>query len=227
MSYILDALKRADAQRERGQVPGLNAQPAPVATAPTARRRLGWWIGLACSAVAVAAGALYWQADSTQAAPAPSTAPGPAPSPAPVSAPAVVQVPAAVAAPAPLPATTPVPGVQQRPSLPPPSVVRPPAAQPAAAAPARPVPLQRREAASAAAAPVPALGELPEDIRRTVPKLVVSGSVYSSNPSQRILIVNGQVLNEGATLAPDLVLESIGAKSAVLSLRGTRFRLDY
>jgi len=35
------------------------------------------------------------------------------------------------------------------------------------------------------------------------------------------------VLNEGATLAPDLVLESIGAKSAVLNLRGTRFRLDY
>ena len=75
--------------------------------------------------------------------------------------------------------------------------------------------------------PVPALADLPEDIRRTVPKLVVSGSVYSSNPAQRILIVNGQVLNEGATLAPDLVLESIGAKSAVLNLRGTRFRLDY
>ena len=93
---------------------------------------------------------------------------------------------------------------------------------------ARPVPAQRREAASAAAvAPVPPLADLPEDIRRTVPKLVVSGSVYSSNPAQRILIVNGQVLNEGATLAPDLVLESIGANSAVLNLRGTRFRLDY
>ncbi len=74
---------------------------------------------------------------------------------------------------------------------------------------------------------MPALAELPEDIRRSVPKLVVSGSVYSGNPTQRILIINGQVLNEGATLAPDLVLESIGTKSAVLSLRGMRFRLDY
>jgi general secretion pathway protein B len=56
-------------------------------------------------------------------------------------------------------------------------------------------------ASAAAVAPVPPLADLPEDIRRTVPKLVVSGSVYSSNPAQRILIVNGQVLNEGATLA--------------------------
>lgn len=31
MSYILDALKRADAERERGAVPGLHAQPAAMA----------------------------------------------------------------------------------------------------------------------------------------------------------------------------------------------------
>ena len=210
MSYILDALKRADAQRERGQVPGLNAQPVPVAATSGSPRRLGLWLGVLCGAAAVAAGGLYWQSDSTQAA----TAPIPAP------APVAVPVPAPVAAPAPAP----LPSVQ---SAPPPAPAAKPAPPPAAPA-VKPVPPQRREAASAAAAaPLPTLSELPEDIRRTVPKLVVSGSVYSSNPGQRILIVNGQVLNEGAVLAPDLVLQSIGAKSAVLSLRGTRFRLDY
>jgi general secretion pathway protein B len=219
MSYILDALKRADAQRERGQVPGLNAQPMPVAPASGSPRRLGLWLGALCGAAAVVAGALYWHSDSTQAATAPIPAPVPAPSPAP---PGVV--PAPVVAPAPLPSVQSVP--QPPPPLPAPPVAKP---VPPPAAPAiKPVPLQRREAASAAAAaPPPTLGELPEDIRRTVPKLVVSGSVYSSNPGQRILIVNGQVLNEGAVLAPDLVLESIGTKSAVLSVRGTRFRLDY
>ncbi len=220
MSYILDALKRADAQRERGQVPGLNAQPVPVATASGSPRRLGLWLGVLCGAAAVAAGGLYWHSDSTQAA----TAPIPAPAPAPAPSPAPVVVPAPVVAPAPLPS------VQSFPQ-PPPRAPAPPGAKPAPppVAPAvKPVPPQRREAASAAAAaPPPTLGELPEDIRRTVPKLVVSGSVYSSNPGQRILIVNGQVLNEGAVLAPDLVLQSIGAKSAVLSVRGTRFRLDY
>lgn len=223
MSYILDALKRADAQRERGQVPGLNAQQVPVAPASGAPRRLGMWLGMVCGAAAVAAGGLYWHSDSTQAATAPAAATTPAPA-APIPAPVVAPAPTPVAAPAPAP----LPRVQSVPQPPPPaptpSVIKP-EAPPAAT---KPVPAQRREAASAAAAaPPPTLGELPEDIRRTVPKLVVSGSVYSSNPAQRILIVNGQVLNEGAVLAPDLVLERIGPKSAVLSLRGTRFRLDY
>lgn len=74
---------------------------------------------------------------------------------------------------------------------------------------------------------MPALIELPEDIRRDVPKLAVSGSVYSDNPSQRMLILNGLVVNEGNSLAPDLMLESIGPRSAVLRFRGTQFRLDY
>jgi general secretion pathway protein B len=207
MSYILDALKRADAQRERGQVPGLNAQPVPVAAASGSPRRLGLWLGVLCGAAAVAAGGLYWHSDSTQAATAPIPAPALAASPAPAPLPSVQSIPQPPPAPAP-PVVKPVP--------------------PPAAPAVKPVPPQRREAAlAAAAAPPPTLGELPEDIRRTVPKLVVSGSVYSSNPGQRILIVNGQVLNEGAVLAPDLVLQSIGAKSAVLSVRGTRFRLDY
>lgn len=218
MSYILDALKRADAQRERGQVPGLNAQPVPVAAASGSPRRLGLWLGVLCGAAAVAAGGLYWHSDSTQAATAPI------PAPAPVAVPAPVPAPAAAPAPAPLPSVQSVP--QPPPRAPAPPVVKP--VPPPAAPAVKPVPPQRREAASAAAAaPPPTLSELPEDIRRTVPKLVVSGSVYSSNPGQRILIVNGQVLNEGAVLAPDLVLQSIGAKSAVLSVRGTRFRLDY
>ncbi len=215
MSYILDALKRAEAQRERGQVPGLNAQPVPVAAATAAPRRWGLWLGLLCAVAAVAAGGLYWHSDSTQAAPVPAPAP------------VLAAAPVAVPAPAPLPSVKSVP---QTPApapaahTPPPAAAQP--APPTAAPVVKPVPPQRREPASAAA-PLPPLGDLPEDIRRTVPKLVVNGSVYSTNPAQRILIVNGQVLNEGATLAPDLVLETIGAKSAVLNLRGTRFRLDY
>ncbi len=37
MSYILDALRRADAERSRGAVPGLHAQNAPVDGEPAAR----------------------------------------------------------------------------------------------------------------------------------------------------------------------------------------------
>lgn len=71
------------------------------------------------------------------------------------------------------------------------------------------------------------LAELPENIRTSIPKLNVSGSVYSGNAAQRMLIVNGQVLNEGSTVAPDLVLETIGQRDAVLNYRGTRVRVNY
>ena len=45
MSYILDALRRAEAERERerGQVPGLQSPPAaPAAARPFRRRRPIW-----------------------------------------------------------------------------------------------------------------------------------------------------------------------------------------
>ncbi|MFO1267813.1 MAG: hypothetical protein U1F67_14180 [Rubrivivax sp.] len=39
MSYILDALRRAESERERGQVPGLHAQPVPVGVGEEPPRR--------------------------------------------------------------------------------------------------------------------------------------------------------------------------------------------
>lgn len=70
---------------------------------------------------------------------------------------------------------------------------------------------------------VPALAELPEDIRRQLPPLVISGSVYSESPSQRMLIINGQIFREADKPGPDVVIEQIRPKSAVLSFRGTRY----
>jgi len=55
----------------------------------------------------------------------------------------------------------------------------------------------------------------------------VSGGVYSDNASQRMLIVNGQVANEGAEIAPGLVLEQIRAKSVALRFRGWRYSVGY
>ena len=61
MSYILDALKRADAERGRGTVPGLHAQPlpgnAPADSVPRAR-----WLWPVAAIVLVLGGlaALAW-----------------------------------------------------------------------------------------------------------------------------------------------------------------------
>ena len=51
--------------------------------------------------------------------------------------------------------------------------------------------------------------------------------MYSDNPSSRMLILNGQLVHEGATLAPGLSLEQIKLKSAVLKFKGYRYEITY
>jgi general secretion pathway protein B len=93
------------------------------------------------------------------------------------------------------------------------------AAAPAASRPAVPV--------ASSEAPVPALRELPEALRRELPPLSASGAMYSDTAANSLLIINGQLYHEGDPVAPGLVLEQIKLRSAVLSWRGQRFRLDY
>lgn len=217
MSYILDALRKADAERERDPARGIHAQPVSVAAASTGWSTAGR-IGIAAAAVGVAAVAavLLW--------PAP-------PAPAPI-APPVSQAPAAVPAPAP-----PAPAQAVLPPAPPPAPPAPPVqeAAPAQVA-AKPAASPKPQAAASAAPVLPvsaapnrvvAVNELPADLQRDLPKLPITGGVYSENVSQRMLIVSGQVVNEGAELAPGLVLEQIRAKSAVLRFRGWRYAVPY
>ena len=70
--------------------------------------------------------------------------------------------------------------------------------------------------------PAPVAG-LPPD----APKLVITGGVYSSSKAQRMLIVNGQVMAEGADLGSGVTLEEIKPKSAVLRFRGGRYSVTY
>ena len=71
------------------------------------------------------------------------------------------------------------------------------------------------------------ISELPADIRQTLPKVVISGSTYSDNPAYRMLIINGEVFREGEKPAPDLQLEQIRAKAAVLNFKGLRYSVAY
>jgi general secretion pathway protein B len=68
---------------------------------------------------------------------------------------------------------------------------------------------------------------MPADFRQLIPALTINGVVYSDSPGQRLLLVNGQVVTQGALAAPDLTLEEIRAKSSIFSFRGTRFRLTH
>lgn len=236
MSLILDALKRADAERSRGSVPGLHAQPLAGAPSPAARSRPAGWLALAAIVVAALLAALAWLLLARREPPAPAPTPvaqaaAPVP-PAPALAPPpLVQVPPVAApAPAPVPAAVPAPL---------PAAASPPGALPAAAAPtAAPATAAASAARAKGASPsasgasagderVPALSELPEDVRRQLPALTISGSIYSSQPAQRMLTIGSQVFQEGDRPAPDLVLERIGQKSAVFNFRGQRYSVAF
>lgn len=240
MSYILDALRRAEAdrERERGHVPGLHAQPRTGGTAaPAAAGPRRWlpWAGGGALLLSLFLLLLLLARSGPADPPAPPAPPLPrqvelaSPVPAPMSAPASPQpaisgAAAAVLASRPAPASAPAPAVVlPAPLAPPPSSLPPVPARPALAAatvaPAAPAPR-----AASAAAPIPRLAELPESTRRELPALAVSGSVYSEDPASRFLIANGEVLREGAKLGPEHVLEQIGPRELVLRFKGQRYR---
>lgn len=209
MSYILDALKRADAERERGLVPGLHSQSAatlPQAAPATRRPALRPVLLIALAALLVAAAAAGWWLTRQRGAMAPA-APAPVP---------------AVVAPAPaVQAQTPAPPTP--PALP--ILAPPPPAPPAASvttAPAAPA-----VAPAASSAKVRSLNELAPEVRAQLPQVGISGGTYSSNPEHRMLIANGKVVHEGEEIVPGLRLESIAPGKAVLNHQGTRYSVGY
>lgn len=231
MSYILDALRRADSERERGSVPGLHSQQMPpTADARPAPPARPWpWIvtGLSLGLMIP----LAWLAlsrDEPRPPPAPATVPPPTVAAAPIAAP--VGPPPVVMAPLPAPAP-----IFEQPVAPPPApapVAAAPAATPPAAQPApAPAPAAAAQAAPAAApaagARIYAQHELPDDVRRSLPALQVGGSVYSSNPRDRLLILNGRPFQEGEMPAPEVTLEEIRLKSAVMRYRNHRYTINY
>ena len=243
MSYILDALRRADAEREMGAVPTLHTQAVPLAATeeefdapPNEPWRWASW-GLGLLALGLAAWWFIGDDVSAPAAPLAATAPlapitPEAPSPLPPPAALAVADPATVPRP---PAAEPPVGVT--PESPRRTAAVPPAASAAlAGAPkkgsvtttSRSEPKTPAKAiATAPGESVLPLNELPEAIRREQPKLSVGGAMHSANPANRMLILNGQVFHEGDQVTPDLVLEQIKLKSAVLVYKGQRYSINY
>ncbi len=226
MSYILDALRKADAERERDPARGIHAQPAAGSAPRVASAAPAWlWPASVIAAGIVGAGLIWQQRSAPVPVPVPVAVRPVAMAVAPATPPATAVVPPA---PAPLPAPAPERAITR--------VVAAPAAAPAATplAPSQPAasaPVAVAAAKPAAAAPaadrVYAWTDLPADVQRDLPKLAISGGVHSENAAQRMLVVGGQVLSEGAEVAPGVVLEQIRAGHAVLRFRGYRYSVGY
>lgn len=101
----------------------------------------------------------------------------------------------------------------------------PPAAAPASAMHAEPPKALASTVTPAPAPYVMRMGELPPAIQRELPPLSVSGTMYSSNPGDRMLLLDKRMLHEGDEIAPGLVLESVLPKGATLRYKGYLFRI--
>lgn len=215
MSYILDALRRAESERQRGQVPGLGAVPPPQAgVAEPVGSRAAWWTALGLLILGLAAALLWWLQKPTPSPIGAGVEAGlpvpPATAPAPIAAkPAPEPAPVAATA-APLPASP-------APAALPMVVSAPPAPAPAVA----PMPVATAvQAQPAADKRIVKLTELTPQQRSEWPALGVGGSVWSDSAASRFVILNGQVLREGQAVGPGLTLERIQPRAVLLRWRG-------
>ncbi|MES2316052.1 MAG: general secretion pathway protein GspB [Pseudomonadota bacterium] len=214
MSYILEALKKAQAERQLSSAPTIHALPiqaGPTHAASATRTPL--WIALGAFTLVAVAGAVWWwlQAPPAAVAPAPvqvvqQVAPAPAPQPAYVPPPPVP----VVQAPAPGPIA---------------SVKPAPVAAPVAAAP--PAHAEPAPPTYAAEDALPFARDLPEPLRSQLPQVTLGGYMYSKNPADRLILIDKSLRHEGEEVAPGLVLEKLMPKAAVMNYRGTRYRVAY
>jgi len=239
MSYILEALKKAQAERQLGNAPTIHA-PAPSYAAPRAgqgvqRRYLALGAGAVVVAVAVA---LLWPRFAGEAPVrlAAVTPPAAVLATAPATAPVATPAPPAAVIPAPAPAVQPAPApapvAEARPVRVKPA---PTPVVPAASSSPQPSPQQRETApAPATVAPQPVgddqlrtLQQLPDTLQREIPKVAFGGYIYSPTPGESLLLVDKMLRREGEEVAPGLVLERLTPKAAVMNYRGTRYRAAY
>jgi general secretion pathway protein B len=69
------------------------------------------------------------------------------------------------------------------------------------------------------------LKELPADIKSALPVFKISGHAYSPEPQTRVVRVNDKILQEGQELSPGIKIEEIIQAGIILSYQGYRFRI--
>ncbi len=233
MSYILDALRKSDQQRQRGAVPTLLVGHASSAASKQAFPLSYGVIAVILVGVGISIGWLRpWQPDSAprtedsvavkvaetdprQAAllPAAPEATPTAESPLRKQTQAARPVPAPVAAPA-----------QPRASAQ--AAMRAPPSKPARSggSPLPAPPADTGAADTGPALPVVSMADLPVAIQQELPPMSISVHAYSGKPKDRLVGINGALLHEGDSPASGLTLERITPDGMIFSYKGYSFR---
>ncbi len=226
MSFILDALRKSEHERQRSAVPGLSHVPLA-----TMRRELPGWAMLVIGALAAAVlvlGGAWWQNQRSLSTPVATSSAA--------TAPPVASTPPLVAAPAPIaPAVAPpaVAAATVAPALPPPqeTAVASTSLLPDSKSAAAPADLQSlSDAAFVPKEPIPMGPTLPSVTALLaqgidVPPLKLELLGYSDKPVERFVFINGRKYKEGERLSEGPEVVQIERQGVVLSQHGQRFQL--
>lgn len=247
MSYILDALKKSEQERQRGNVPDIKAVHNSPAK-PVMESRRSWWLYLFILVLLVngAIFAVVYLGDAgketaTQHSQEPNLAAlGNEQESNMATAPVVEAVQPQSSA-----TTTPVE------QTPPPSASEEPAQQPQK----QPRVIFSKEPldmstdipdTQAALASSPSakqdeaitldkddanvneavlIAELPESVRQKIPNIEFAGHVYSTSVERRSVMINGKKMREGDVVGSGLILQAITPEGAEFEYEGYRFKL--
>jgi len=243
MSFILDALKKSESDRQRQNGPAL----FEVRVAPPRTRLPPWAIAIALLLV-VNLGVALWMlllrhqshaAGPAEAAPAAAAASAPVlpgTPPVPVVAASAPAAPGTAPPPVPAPASAAAPPGAAPTALP----AAPPAAVAAADASGAPEPANAEDYAPAqeqsasgvgnhvrhgTASGVPLYQDLTTASGTQLPQLRLDLHVFAARPEDRFVLINMHKLREGDTLPEGVRVDSITPEGAVLSFNGSKFLL--
>lgn len=200
MSYILDALVKADRERQRQVVPGLHT--IQVLSLPAHGLQPHWLAAVAGLGLAAGIGALAWWglASDTRLLQASSAA-----------------------------GATPVAARHHTDETKPLAEVTKPA-RPAIARdnrqekpPGRPAPIAKAAVARPEAR-LYSIAELPPALQKDARNITISGFAHASDANARMAIINDRALREGDEVTGGLRVERISSDGVVFNFKGYRFR---
>jgi len=72
----------------------------------------------------------------------------------------------------------------------------------------------------------PGIEILPESMRSAIPELNFAGHTYSETPSKRMIIINNKILREGERIDSNLILVTITWTGVILDYNGQKFKVE-
>ncbi len=221
MSYILEALKKSERERQRENIPDLQADHSLPPVRRDERKRSAWRFSLILIFILLCSGGLFWWQQSDDQAPQPTAE---APKVIPTS-----PVPSSSATQSSDVSAIPSDSVElsaeikeqisrevhQAVGLGPENV----SPVPATVSGENPAPLQET-------ATPPLMEDLPFVIRAGIPDLTFAGHVYADEAKKRMIIINNRIVREGDLITNGLSLEQISPNGVVLLYETTVFRVD-